>query len=121
MANFQVIANITKKRLAGELRLLQKEPLELIDTYPDDNNALVWYFLLRGPDFTEYKGGFYIGKILHDPEYPTKAPNFMMLTPTGRFEIEQKICLTNSGYHAESWSPIWNMKTILLGFFINYG
>ena len=111
-----ITQNITKKRLAGELRLLQKDPLELIDTYPDDKDTLLWYFLLRGPDFTDYKGGFYIGKVLHNPEYPLKAPDFMMLTPNGRFEIEKKICLTNSGYHSESWSAAWNMKTILLGF-----
>ena len=112
----QIVSNITKKRLVGELKLLNEGPLELIDTYPDDKDALLWYFLLRGPDFTEYKGGFYIGKVLHDPEYPKKGPNYMMLTPSGRFDIEKKICLTNSGYHAEQWSPIWNMKTILLGF-----
>lgn len=110
------ISNITRKRLIGELRLLNDDPLELIDTYPDEKDILTWYFLLRGPDFTDYKGGFYIGKVLLNPEYPTKPPDFMMLTPNGRFEIEKKICLTNSGYHSESWSALWNMKTILLGF-----
>ncbi|AYV81268.1 MAG: ubiquitin-conjugating enzyme E2 [Harvfovirus sp.] len=116
VVNPLVVSTITRKRLIGELKMLQKEPLELIDTYPDDKDSLLWYFLLRGPEDSEYKGGFFIGKVLHNPEYPIKAPDFMMLTPTGRFEIEKKICLTNSGYHAETWSAVWNMKTILLGF-----
>ena len=116
MSQYSSVKTITQKRLIGELKMLHKEPLELIDTYPDDKDSLLWYFLLRGPEDSEYKGGYYIGKVLHNPEYPIKAPDFMMLTPTGRFEIEKKICLTNSGYHAETWSAVWNMKTILLGF-----
>lgn len=110
------ISRMTQKRLLGELKLLKKEPVLLIDTYPDEDNTLVWYFLVRGPEETDYKGGFYIGKILHNPQYPLKAPDFMMLTPTGRFAINKKICLTNSGYHSESWSAIWNIRLMLLGF-----
>ena len=111
-----VISAVTQKRLMGELKLLHKEPLELIDTYPDEKDSLIWYFVVRGPEDTDYTGGFYIGKILHSPEYPYKPPEFMMLTPSGRFDIEKKICLTNSGYHLESWSALWNMKTLLIGF-----
>jgi len=110
-----VVSNITQKRLAGDLRLIRKEPSEFLDTYPDEKNTLLWYFVLRGLDSTEYDGGFYIGKVLHDPEYPVKPPNFVMLTPNGRFDIEKNICLTNSGYHSESWSAAWNMKSMLLG------
>jgi ubiquitin-conjugating enzyme E2 J2 len=112
----QIITVITQKRLVGDQRILQKEPLEFIDSYPDEKDMLVWYFLLRGPEATDYKGGYYIGKVMHNPEYPIKGPDYMMLTPSGRFDIEKKICLTNSGYHSESWSSAWNIKTILLGF-----
>jgi ubiquitin-protein ligase len=110
------ISQITQKRLANELKLLQKDPIEMIETYPDEKDNLVWYFLVRGPDETDYKGGYYIGKLLHNPEYPIKAPDYMMLTPSGRFEINKKICLTNSGYHSESWSAIWNIRTMLGAF-----
>jgi len=110
------VSQITQKRLANELKMLQKDPLELIDTYPDEKDNLVWYFLVKGPDDTDYKGGYYIGKLLHNPEYPIKAPDYMMFTPSGRFEINKKICLTNSGYHSESWSAIWNMRTMLGAF-----
>lgn len=110
------ISNIAKKRLVGELKLLKKKPLELVDTFPDESDPLVWFFLLKGPTETDYDGGYYLGKILHSPEYPLKPPDFMMLTPSGRFEIEKKICLTNSGYHSDEWKATWNMQTILLGF-----
>ena len=29
--------------------------------------------------------------------------------------INTKICLSNTGYHPESWSPFWNVSNILIG------
>jgi hypothetical protein len=41
----------------------------------------------------------------------------MMLTPNGRFEVNKKICLTNTSYHQESWAPAgWNIRTFLEAF-----
>jgi ubiquitin-conjugating enzyme E2 J2 len=66
---------------------------------------------------TIYEGGMYIGKIVHNPEYPRKAPDYYMMTPNGRFDINKKICLTNSSYHQVDWAPAaWNLVTILEGF-----
>ena len=39
-----------------------------------------------------------------------------MLTPSGRFEINKKICITNSGYHRDLWQPTWNIKNMMEGF-----
>lgn len=38
-----------------------------------------------------------------------------MITPSGRFETNTKLCLSMSDFHPESWSPIWNVGTILNG------
>ena len=111
-----IIDKLRTKRLNGDLKLLKREPLKYIRAVPDDSNMLIWYFLIKGPDFSEYTGGYYLGKIIHDEQYPLKPPNFYMLTPSGRFSINKKICLTNSGYHSDQWSAMWNIKTILLGF-----
>jgi len=110
------IPQLCKKRLMGDIKLLQKEPMEYIETSPDDNDMLIWYFLVKGPEFSDYKGGYYIGKIMHNAEYPFKSPDFMMLTPNGRFNIKSKICLSNSSYHSSEWSPVWNILSILTGF-----
>lgn len=107
---------ITQKRLQNELKLLKKNPLDLIDFFPEESNIFTWYFIVKGPEKTDYEGGFFIGQILISQNYPKTPVDFKMLTPNGRFEIEKKICLTNSGYHSEEWSPIWNMSTIMLGF-----
>ena len=32
------------------------------------------------------------------------------------FDINKKLCFSNSSYHKESWSPMWTIKTIILGF-----
>ncbi len=50
------------------------------------------------------------------PRYPLAPPDFYFLTPNGRFEINKKLCFSNSSFHGETWSPIWNIRTIVLGF-----
>jgi ubiquitin-protein ligase len=110
------LSRLTIKRLKGDLKLLRKDPPEYIEAFPDSENVLIWYFLVKGPDFSDFNGGYYIGKIMHDKEYPLKPPDFMMLTPNGRFDIGKKICLSNSGYHSNEWSAMWTIKAILTGF-----
>ncbi len=110
------LSSICAKRLMGDVKMLMREPLEYIEAVPDEKDMLTWYFLIKGPEFSDYKEGYYIGKIMHDPDYPFKPPNFMMLTPSGRFIPDHEICLSNSGYHKDEWSAMWNIKTILAGF-----
>lgn len=110
------VTKICAKRLQGDMKLLKKQPLDHVHAAPDPDNMLIWYFMVKGPKDSHYANGHYIGKIMHSPDYPFKAPDFMMLTPNGRFATEKKICLTNSGYHSESWSAIWNIRSIMLGF-----
>lgn len=107
---------ICRKRLLGEIKLLNKDPHKYIDVAPDEKDILIWYFLVKGPEFSDFKNGYYIGKILHNPEYPLKPPDFLMLTPNGRFNINAKICLSNSSYHPDEWSAMWNIHAILTGF-----
>ncbi|ARF09163.1 ubiquitin-conjugating enzyme E2 [Catovirus CTV1] len=116
MKSNTVNSALTIKRLAGELRMIKKKPIDDIDAYPDPDNMFIWYFLVRGPKKSPYEGGCYIGKIMLSSGYPETPVDFMMLTPNGRFSIEKKICLTNSGYHADQWNPMWNMSVILMAF-----
>ena len=110
------ISKLTLKRLQGDFKLLKKDPHEYFEAYPDDKDVLIWYFIVKGPDFSDFKDGYYLGKIMHNPEYPLKAPDFMILTPNGRFIEDKKICLSNSSYHSSEWSAMWNIKAILTGF-----
>lgn len=38
-----------------------------------------------------------------------------MITPSGRFAPNERICLSMSDYHPESWNPVWGVEKILLG------
>jgi hypothetical protein len=38
-----------------------------------------------------------------------------MLTPSGRFTPNTRLCLSMSDFHPESWSPLWSVASILTG------
>jgi len=38
-----------------------------------------------------------------------------MLTPSGRFHPDKKICFSMSDFHPGSWNPAWSVATILTG------
>ena len=116
-SNASNINIIQQKRFIMEQRKLNEEPLPFITAYPDENNKLIWYFLIKGQPKTDYEGGEYIGKIEHSTNYPVSPPNYYMLTPNGRFSTDSKICLTNSAYHSNEWNTSWTIKALLNGFF----
>lgn len=103
------------RRMAGELKALNKDRLNFADAFPSEEDKKIWYLLIKGAEGTDYENGYYLGKIILPAEYPTKPPDFQMLTPNGRFDINQSICLTNSRFHPESHSASWNISNCLLG------
>jgi ubiquitin-conjugating enzyme E2 J2 len=107
---------LRNKRLQSELRLIDKEPLDNIKVTIKNDQMESWYVLFHGLTDECYVGGEYILEIIIPATYPQDAPDFRMLTPNGRFAINSKLCFSNSGYHPEQWSPVWNMRTIIMGF-----
>jgi ubiquitin-conjugating enzyme E2 J2 len=100
---------------------------------PLENNTLEWHYVIQGPKDTAYSGGWYhgeceifsvvyfveflrcSGKLLFPPEYPYKPPGVIMLTPSGRFKCNTRLCLSMSDFHPETWNPMWSVSTILIG------
>ena len=39
----------------------------------------------------------------------------MMHTPSGRFQVNMRLCLSMSDYHPETWQPSWSVVTVLQG------
>lgn len=103
------------RRLGNELKQLRKKPLPYADAYPVDDEMRTWHFVIFGPEDSDYFGGEYFGRIELPANYPLGPPNFYMLTPSGRFLINQKICLSNSSYHSSEWTPSWSLSNILAG------
>jgi ubiquitin-conjugating enzyme E2 J2 len=106
---------IATNRLRKELQKIQIDPPPGIIAEPKESNILVWFYALRGPTETPFEGGIYVGKLKFPSEYPMKAPDIFMLTPSGRFEINKKLCLSMSSFHQESWSPSWSVSSIIQG------
>jgi ubiquitin-protein ligase len=104
------------KRLLKDYNDIQNTPIENIIVKIKDDNVKNIYCKFYDLD-DEYKNGEYIFNIKLANDHPFSPPDFYFLTPNGRFEINKKLCFSNSSYHKEEWSPIWNLKTIIFGFY----
>ncbi|KAL4492448.1 hypothetical protein ABPG72_005583 [Tetrahymena utriculariae] len=96
-----------------EIEHLSKNPSEDYTAAPLSNDLYTWHFTIRGPTETEFEEGIYHGKIIFPFNYPLEPPDIYFLNKSGRFEVNQKICLTITGFHAEQWNASWTMRTIL--------
>lgn len=94
---------------------MQKEPPPFVWAVPDEKNILTWNYIIRGPPDSPYAGGEYHGLLLFPPEYPFKPPGIKMLTPSGRFQTDKRICFSMSDFHPGTWNPAWSVATILTG------
>eukprot|EP00302_Diacronema_sp_CCMP2436_P001790 CAMPEP_0179847520 /NCGR_PEP_ID=MMETSP0982-20121206/6126_1 /TAXON_ID=483367 /ORGANISM="non described non described, Strain CCMP 2436" /LENGTH=205 /DNA_ID=CAMNT_0021732709 /DNA_START=123 /DNA_END=740 /DNA_ORIENTATION=+ len=110
MAKKQCVA-----RLRKECERLVKEPVPHIACAPLEDNILEWHFAISAPPATPFEGGCYHGKLVFPPEYPYRPPSISMLTPSGRFETNMRLCLSMSDFHPETWCPAWSVGTILNG------
>jgi len=102
-------------RLQKEYKALLKEPVPHISAHPSPSSLLEWHYVLEGTPDSPYKGGIYHGKIVFPPQYPFKPPSLQLYTPTGRFAVNTKLCLSMSDFHPETWNPMWSVGTILNG------
>ncbi|KAK8829844.1 hypothetical protein WA577_001236, partial [Blastocystis sp. JDR] len=101
------------KRLQREIENSKKCTNPYIWYAPVSEDNLEWHFTIRGPDKSPFEGGLYHGKIVLPPNFPFSAPDFYFLTENGRYTINQKICLSISGYHNESWQPAITIETMV--------
>ncbi|EIW78781.1 UBC-like protein [Coniophora puteana RWD-64-598 SS2] len=104
-----------QKRLTKEYINMQREPPPFVWAVPDEKNILIWNYLIRGPPDSPFAGGMYHGVLLFPSEYPFRPPGIKMLTPSGRFQPDKKICFSMSDFHPGSWNPAWSVATILTG------
>jgi ubiquitin-conjugating enzyme E2 J2 len=110
-----MLSTVTTKRLMKEYEDLKtSNPVNFVAEFNKDN-ILEWHFCLFGLDDDQYRGGIYHGKIIFPPAYPNKPPSIMMITPSGRFTPKQRICLTMSDFHPETWTPAWRFESIVYG------
>eukprot|EP00339_Tiarina_fusa_P016106 CAMPEP_0117019730 /NCGR_PEP_ID=MMETSP0472-20121206/15096_1 /TAXON_ID=693140 ORGANISM="Tiarina fusus, Strain LIS" /NCGR_SAMPLE_ID=MMETSP0472 /ASSEMBLY_ACC=CAM_ASM_000603 /LENGTH=221 /DNA_ID=CAMNT_0004724763 /DNA_START=325 /DNA_END=990 /DNA_ORIENTATION=+ len=111
--------DLCARRLTKELAALRKDPIKSpkITVAPNESNILEMHYVIEGSTKTPYEGGIYHGKIIFPKEYPLKPPSVMMLTPSGRFQPNRRLCLSMSDFHPETWNPMWSVSTILTGLY----
>ncbi|RHY63297.1 hypothetical protein DYB34_010063 [Aphanomyces astaci] len=105
--------DLATKRLRKEYTAMKKKPVENIEAVPLETNILEWHYVIRGIGL--YEGGYYHGKLKFPPDYPMKPPSVYMITPSGRFESNVRLCLSMSDFHPETWNPLWSVSSILVG------
>ncbi|CAK8694687.1 ubiquitin-conjugating enzyme E2 J2-like [Clavelina lepadiformis] len=103
------------QRLKQDYNRLKRDPVPFVTAEPLPSNILEWHYVVRGPDDTPYYGGFYHGKLVFPREFPFKPPSIYMITPSGRFKCNQRLCLSISDFHPDTWNPAWSVTTILTG------
>ncbi|CEP02152.1 E2 ubiquitin-conjugating enzyme [Plasmodiophora brassicae] len=103
------------RRLKKEYKKILDDPVPNIEAVPLDSNILEWHYVVTGPPDSPYEGGVYHGKIKFPSEYPYKPPSIFMITPSGRFQPNTRLCLSMSDFHPEEWSCLWSVSSILSG------
>lgn len=102
-------------RLRQDYMRLKKDPLPYIIAEPNPSNILEWFYVVIGPENTQYEGGMYLGKLVFPRDFPYKPPSIYMVTPNGRFKTNTRLCLSMSDFHPDTWNPAWSVSTILTG------
>jgi len=102
-------------RLRADYVRLKRDPVPYVTADPLPSNILEWHYVVEGPKDSLYEGGFYHGKLIFPVEYPFRPPSIYMITPSGRFKTNTRLCLSISDFHPDTWNPAWSVATILTG------
>ena len=103
------------KRLMKEHKDILENPNPNFVAEPDPENIFNWHYCIYNLKDCPYEGGYYHGMLKFPKEYPMKPPSVLMITPSGRFSCNERICLTISDWHPESWNPVWKVESIVMG------
>ena len=77
--------SVAMKRIQKEYRDMIAEPSAYFYAEPLADEPFEWHFTIRGPEQTDFEGGFYHGVITLPSSYPFRPPFIEFLTPSGRF------------------------------------
>uniref|UniRef100_A0A0N4ZVW3 UBIQUITIN_CONJUGAT_2 domain-containing protein n=1 Tax=Parastrongyloides trichosuri TaxID=131310 RepID=A0A0N4ZVW3_PARTI len=94
--------------------MMDKETDEIFKVHVNEKNIFDIHFTFVGKE-KEYKNGLYHGRMILPKDYPMRPPDFWMITENGRFQTCTKLCMSNTSFHPDQWSPSWGIRTAILG------
>lgn len=112
-----------QKRLLKDVVDIIKNPLDDNGIYykHDENNMLIGYALVMGPEQTLYNYGYYLFKFEFPKDYPFTPPKLKYLTNNGytRFHPNLyrsgKVCLSIlNTWRGEQWTSCQTIRSVLL-------
>lgn len=101
------------KRIAKELKDIQRDPPAGISAGPCGENVHQWEAIILGPPETPYAGGTFKLLINFPHEYPYRPPKINFVTKVFHPNIDHKggICLD---ILRDKWSPALTVSRVLL-------
>jgi len=103
------------QRLKKDYQKLIKDPVPFAVAAPLQHDILEWHYVIFGAPDTPYEGGYYHGKLVFPADFPFRPPSIYMLTPSGRFQTNTRLCLSISDFHPDTWNPSWTVSSIITG------
>ena len=109
------------KRIALDIIDIQKNPIENIYYFPNEDNILEGSALIIGPENTPYQYGNYLFEFLFSKEYPYKPPKVIYKSNDGKtrfnpnFYRTGKVCLSIlNTWSGDQWSACQTIRSVLL-------
>jgi ubiquitin-protein ligase len=121
LLSIMMLQKFTIERIANDVKYIIKDPIPNIYYKHDENNILIGYALIIGPEETPYNFGNYLFKFDFPENYPYSPPKLTYISNDGytRFNpnlyINGKVCLSIlNTWKGESWTSCQTISTILL-------
>ncbi len=113
------------RRLQSEYKQILNEPNYFYSISPEENNFMIWNFLLIGPYDTIFEGAVFKGKLIFPKEYPNRPPQLTFISDIYHPNIykDGKVCISilhegedEFGYEdsSERWSPTHTVNSIMM-------
>lgn len=113
--------NLCVKRLSRDIKQLLKDPIENIYYKHDEDNILMGYLLIIGPEKTPYYGGYNFFIIKYPENYPFLPPKIKYVCSDGKIRynpnlyISGKVCLSIiNTWQGEGWSSCQNLRSLFI-------
>merc|ERR1711879_148362 len=109
----RTMAGASAKRLAKELKEMEKGPLPWASAGPVGDNLYKWKAIIEGPEKTPYEKGSFSLELEMPPEYPFKAPKVKFLTKIYHPNVKSDGQLCNEVLN-DGWSPQLKIPEVLM-------